>query len=163
MRRLLPWSRSSVCCKLAKQGETLLFCFVRFFARLGFDEGAATSFFAAMRDYRSVFRADGIARRSFVMLKGKERCVALSDIEDSLNRISAQLTQIEKSLPPRYAWKRRFVLDLASGMARGIGFSIGFTVLGALLLYVLQHIALVNLPIIGKFLAELVRIVESNL
>jgi len=35
---------------LAKQGETLLFCFVRFFARLGFDEGAATSFFAAMRD-----------------------------------------------------------------------------------------------------------------
>lgn len=97
------------------------------------------------------------------MLKGKERCVALPDIEDSLNRISAQLTQIEKSLPPRYAWKRRFVLDLASGMARGIGFSIGFTVLGALLLYVLQHIALANLPIIGKFLAELVRIVESNL
>ena len=78
----------------------------------------------------------------------------MSDIEDSLNRISAQLTQIEKS---------RFVLDLASGMARGIGFSIGFTVLGALLLYVLQHIALANLPIIGKFLAELVRIVESNL
>ena len=153
MRRLLPWSRSSVCCKLAKQGETLLFCFVRFFARLGFDEGAATSFFAAMRDYRSVFRADGIARRSFVMLKGKERCVALSDIEDSLNRISAQLTQIEKSLPPRHAWKRRFVLYLASGMARGIGFSIGFTVLGALLLYVLQHIALANLSIIGKFLA----------
>ena len=162
MRRLLPWSRSSVCCKLAKQGETLLFCFVRFFARLGFDEGAQRLF---CRDagYRSVFRADGIARRSFVMLKGKERCVALSDIEDSLNRISAQLTQIEKSLPPRYAWKRRFVLDLASGMARGIGFSIGFTVLGALLLYVLQHIALANLPIIGKFLAELVRIVESNL
>ena len=119
MRRLLPWSRSSVCCKLAKQGETLLFCFVRFFARLGFDEGAQRLF---CRDagYRSVFRADGIARRSFVMLKGKERCVALSDIEDSLNRISAQLTQIEKSLPPRYAWKRRFVLDLASGMARGI-------------------------------------------
>ena len=87
----------------------------------------------------------------------------MSDIEDSLNRISAQLTQIEKSLPPRHAWKRWFVLDLASGMARGIGFSIGFTVLGALLLYVLQHIALANLPIIGKFLAELVRIVESNL
>ena len=136
--------------------------FVRFFARLGFDEGAATSFFAAMRDIGRFFRANGIARRSFVMLKGKERCVALSDIEDSLNRISAQLTQIEKACPPRYAWKRRFVLDLASGMARGIGFSIGFTVLGALLLYAPAHRA-GNLPIIGKFLAELVRIVESNL
>ena len=54
-------------------------------------------------------------------------------------------------------------IQVISGMARGIGFSIGFTVLGALLLYVLQHIALANLPIIGKFLAELVRIVESNL
>lgn len=87
----------------------------------------------------------------------------MSDIEDSLNRISAQLTQIEKSLPPRYAWKRRLFSELASGVARGIGFSIGFTVLGALLLYVLQRIALANLPIIGKFLAELVRIVENNL
>ena len=97
------------------------------------------------------------------MLKGKERCVALSDIEDSLNRISAQLTQIEKSLPPRYAWKRRLFSELASCVARGIGLSIGVTVLGALLLYVLQRIALANLPIIGKFLAELVRIVENNL
>ena len=87
----------------------------------------------------------------------------MSDIEDSLNRISAQLTQIEKSLPPRCTWKRRLFLDLVGGVARGVGFSIGFTVLGALLLYVLQHIALANLPIIGKFLAELVRIVESNL
>lgn len=87
----------------------------------------------------------------------------MSDIEDSLNRISAQLAQIEKSLPPRDTWKRRLFSELASGVARGIGFSIGFTVLGALLLYVLQHIALANLPIIGKFLAELVRIVESNL
>lgn len=53
--------------------------------------------------------------------------------------------------------------EMARGAARGIGFSIGFTVLGALLLYILQSIALANLPIIGRFLAELVRIVESNL
>ena len=97
------------------------------------------------------------------MLKTEERCAALPDINDSLNRISAQLDQIEKHLPPRHAWKRRLLSDFVSGAARGIGFSIGFTVLGALLLYVLQSIALANLPIIGKFLAELVRIVESNL
>ena len=74
-----------------------------------------------------------------------------------------QLNEIEKRLPPRFVWKRRLLTYLVSGAARGIGFSIGFTVLGALLLYVLQSIALANLPIIGKFLAELVRIVESNL
>lgn len=87
----------------------------------------------------------------------------MPDVNESLDRISAQLDQIEKRMPPRHAWKRRLLSDLASGAARGIGFSIGFTVLGALLLYVLQSIALANLPIIGKFLAELVRIVESNL
>lgn len=89
--------------------------------------------------------------------------LSLSDVENSLARISMQLNEIEKRLPPRFVWKRRLLTDLASGAARGIGFSIGFTVLGALLLYVLQSIALANLPIIGKFLAELVRIVESNL
>ena len=86
----------------------------------------------------------------------------MSEFNDTLERISMQLEQIE-SLPRRPLWKRRLLEDLLSGAARGIGFSIGFTVLGALLLYVLQSIALANLPIIGKFLAELVRIVESNL
>lgn len=87
----------------------------------------------------------------------------MSDSNDPLERISMQLDQIEKRLSAQRAWKRRLLSDLASGAARGVGFSIGFTVLGALLLYVLQSIALANLPIIGKFLAELVRIVESNL
>lgn len=87
----------------------------------------------------------------------------IDDNDDTLERISMQLAQIEKRLPPRPVWKRRMLADLLSGAARGIGFSIGFTVLGALLLYVLQSIALANLPIIGRFLAELVRIVESNL
>ena len=86
----------------------------------------------------------------------------MSEFNDTLERISMQLEQIEESLPRRFLL-RRLLEDLLSGAARGIGFSIGFTVLGALLLYVLQSIALANLPIIGKFLAELVRIVESNL
>ena len=60
-------------------------------------------------------------------------------------------------------WKRRLLFDFLSGIARGVGFSVGFTVLGALLLYLLRNAALANLPVIGRFLAELVRIVEYNL
>jgi len=60
-------------------------------------------------------------------------------------------------------WKRRLFFDFLSGVARGIGFSVGFTILGALLLYLLRNMALANLPVIGRFLAELVRIVETNL
>lgn len=60
-------------------------------------------------------------------------------------------------------WKRRLWMDFLSGIARGVGFSIGFTLLGALILFLLKNVAMANLPIIGKFVAELVRIVETNL
>lgn len=60
-------------------------------------------------------------------------------------------------------WRRRLTMDFLSGIVRGIGFSIGFSILGALLIYILRNIALANLPVIGRFLAELVRIVENNL
>lgn len=60
-------------------------------------------------------------------------------------------------------WKKRLWFEFLGGIARGLGFSVGFSVLGALLLYLLRNVALANLPVIGKFLAELVRIVENNL
>ena len=60
-------------------------------------------------------------------------------------------------------WHRRFLMDFLSGIVRGIGFSVGFSILGALLIYILRNVALANLPLIGRFLAELVRIVETNL
>ena len=78
---------------------------------------------------------------------------------EQLRHISKQLEEWKRS---QHGWKR-MMREMALGAARGVGFSIGFTVLGALLLYILQSIALANLPIIGRFLAELVRIVESNL
>ena len=60
-------------------------------------------------------------------------------------------------------WRKRFLMDFLSGIVRGIGFSIGFSILGALLIYILRNMALANLPVIGRFLAELVRIVENYL
>ena len=82
--------------------------------------------------------------------------------EPTLEQLRHISRQIEDWIRRERGW-RRLLKEMALGAARGIGFSIGFTVLGALLLYILQSIALANLPIIGRFLAELVRIVESNL
>ena len=82
--------------------------------------------------------------------------------EPTLEQLRHISRQIEDWIRRECGWKR-LLKEMALGAARGIGFSIGFTVLGALLLYILQSIALANLPIIGRFLAELVRIVESNL
>jgi len=82
-----------------------------------------------------------------------------------LERTAQRMEQMHLDAYLRYVhnWKRRLFVEFLGGIARGIGFSVGFSVLGALLIYLLRNIALANLPVIGRFLAELVRIVENNL
>lgn len=82
-----------------------------------------------------------------------------------LEHVAQRMEQIHLERYLRYVhnWRRRLLMDFLGGIVRGVGFSVGFTVLGALLLYILRNIALANLPVIGEFLAELVRIVEQKL
>lgn len=59
--------------------------------------------------------------------------------------------------------KRLLWINFVSGVARGFGFAVGFSILGALLIVLLQRITVDNLPVIGEFLAEVIRVVERNL
>ena len=47
-------------------------------------------------------------------------------------------------------------------MAKGIGIGIGFTILTAILLIMLQKIVTLNIPVIGDYIADIVEIVESK-
>ncbi|MGE5329908.1 MAG: DUF5665 domain-containing protein [Deltaproteobacteria bacterium] len=49
------------------------------------------------------------------------------------------------------------------GVASGLGMAIGFTILGALVLYLLKSMVNLNLPLIGQYIAELVKIVQENM
>ena len=60
--------------------------------------------------------------------------------------------------PWRMLW-----INFAGGMARGLGIGIGFTVLSAMLLYVLRGLMVANLPVIGDLIATIVRLVEQQL
>ena len=73
------------------------------------------------------------------------------------------MLKLEEYLCYARNWKKRFIFEFLGGIARGIGFSIGFSILGALLLYTLRNVALTSLPVIGNFLAEHISIVENNL
>ncbi|ARU63933.1 hypothetical protein CBW65_16215 [Tumebacillus avium] len=59
--------------------------------------------------------------------------------------------------------RRMMFYSLLSGIARGVGLGVGFSVIGATLVYLLQKLQLLGLPLIGDYIAELVRIVQSNL
>ena len=50
--------------------------------------------------------------------------------------------------------RRVFGRNLLYGMARGLGFTLGFSILGALAMLVLSRLAARNVPLIGEFLAE---------
>ncbi|HHW18054.1 MAG TPA: hypothetical protein GXX30_04045 [Firmicutes bacterium] len=59
--------------------------------------------------------------------------------------------------------RRLIYLNLLGGLSRGVGLAVGFTLLGALVIYILTRSFLLNLPIIGNFLGELVWIVQQYL
>lgn len=58
---------------------------------------------------------------------------------------------------------RYLMLNFLGGLSRGFGIALGFTILGALALWILQRLVLLNLPLIGDFIADLVRIVLTYL
>ncbi|GIP48142.1 hypothetical protein D3C76_30500 [compost metagenome] len=60
--------------------------------------------------------------------------------------------------PWRLIW-----LNVLSGTARGVGVAIGFTFFAATIIYVLQVLGALNLPIIGDYIADIVRIVQRQL
>lgn len=54
-------------------------------------------------------------------------------------------------------------INVLTGIARGVGIAVGFTLLGAVLVIVLQRLVRLNLPVIGEFIAEVVKIVQAHL
>lgn len=58
--------------------------------------------------------------------------------------------------------KEIFWRNILAGIGKGIGIGIGFTILTAILLYLLQKIVKLNIPIIGEYLTDIVEIVEKN-
>ena len=83
-------------------------------------------------------------------------------------RMEGYLERMERLRLPDYIRylenRRRFMLmQFLGGLARGLGMAVGFTILGAALVLILQSLAQRNLPVIGDFLADVVRIVQRRL
>ncbi len=59
--------------------------------------------------------------------------------------------------------KRFLAINFMGGVARGLGFALGATVFAALLIYILQRVMVLNLPVIGDFISDIVKIVQERL
>lgn len=52
--------------------------------------------------------------------------------------------------------------NLIAGIARGVGIGIGVTVVTAIIIYILRRLIMLNIPIIGDYIADIVDIVETS-
>lgn len=52
--------------------------------------------------------------------------------------------------------------NFISGLSKGIGIGIGVTILSAILIYLLQRIVRLNIPVIGEYISDIAQIVENS-
>lgn len=88
---------------------------------------------------------------------------------ETIHQLTTNIAQqLEKSRIADYTqllhrpW-RLIGLNLLAGTARGVGIAIGFTFFAATIIYMLQALGALNLPIIGDYIADIVRIVQRQL
>ena len=59
--------------------------------------------------------------------------------------------------------RRLLVLNFVAGLARGLGMAVGFSILGAVAILILRRLVVLNLPLIGDFIAELIKLVNRSM
>jgi hypothetical protein len=84
------------------------------------------------------------------------------------HRVARLLQEIDKFNIAEYmvllnSPRRFFWINFLGGLARGLGAALGATILGAIIIFLLQRAVVLNLPLIGNFIAEIVKIVQSRM
>ena len=93
--------------------------------------------------------------------KDKDKESILIDQIDNLNRnlLKSNIIEISQLLGNR---KKLLVINLISGISRGIGIGIGVTLITAILVWILQKIVTLNVPVIGEYVSDIVEIVMKK-
>lgn len=88
-----------------------------------------------------------------------------------LRKINQKLDKISKSLEKSNIIELSYVIgskkeilkrNLIAGIARGVGIGIGITIITAIIVYLLRKLIMLNIPVIGDYIADIVEIVERS-
>ena len=96
----------------------------------------------------------------FEKRKKEKKNILINQI-DNLNRnlLESNIIEISQLLGNR---KKLLVVNLISGISRGIGIGIGVTLITAILVWILQKIVTLNIPVIGEYVSDIVEIVMKK-
>ena len=90
---------------------------------------------------------------------------AIALLTDQISRLARDMNRaqlrdyVELTHKPWLLIWRSFI----SGLSRGIGIALGFTFFAATIVWILQLLGALNLPIVGDYIADIVRIVHRQL
>lgn len=95
----------------------------------------------------------------------KGECPLTGRERERLERLADRLERLRLDEYVEYVSNRRRLIwqNLLYGACRGLGFTLGFSVLGALLAVLLRSLVVDNIPLIGGFLAEVIRAIEARM
>lgn len=88
-----------------------------------------------------------------------------------LKKINQKIDKISKTLEKSNIIELSYVIgnkreilkrNLIAGIARGVGIGIGITIITAIIVYLLRRLIMLNIPIIGDYIADIVEIVERS-
>lgn len=101
-----------------------------------------------------------------------ERLNLISEEKEELGliaeKVTAVLDKMERNKIHEYVdlinnKKKLVMINIIIGISRGFGTVIGVTIVAAIFIYILQQIISLGVPVIGDFIAEIVKIVQENL
>lgn len=82
----------------------------------------------------------------------------IDDINDKIDK--ANLIELSYILGSKKEIIKR---NLLAGIFRGVGIGIGITIISAMIIYFLQRLIRLNIPIIGEYISDIVSIVQKNI
>ena len=83
--------------------------------------------------------------------------IQLNNLNNTLNK-NKVLELIEIAGDSR----KNLVRNFMSGISKGIGIGIGFSIITALIIYVMQKIIRLNIPVLSQYISDIVEIVERT-
>ncbi|MDO5556182.1 MAG: DUF5665 domain-containing protein [Clostridia bacterium] len=88
-----------------------------------------------------------------------------------LKKINNKIDKINKTLEKSNIIEFSYIIgnkkeilkrNLIAGISRGVGIGIGITLITAIIIYFLRKLIMLNIPIIGDYIADIVEIVEKS-
>lgn len=92
------------------------------------------------------------------MFREKKKLIKV--LEKTSKEIEA--TKINEYVDLMNDTKKLLWKNFISGISKGIGSAIGFSILGAMVLLILRKIVLLNIPLLGRYLKDILEIVEAG-